>query len=78
MALVSVELLLQFVNGILVLIVRLAVLFILEGKILETFILLPNQFVGLLVAALFGFEFGFQFADSLFQLGDDLLATLER
>jgi hypothetical protein len=77
LALVRVDLLLQFLDGVFVLFVGLAIFFVLQCDVLETLVLLPQHLVSLLVSALFGLKLGLQLADSLFQFLDDLLAALQ-
>jgi hypothetical protein len=77
LAFVCCDLLLQFLDGVSVLIVGLAIFFVLQCQVLETLVLLPHQLVSLLVSALFRLKLRLQLADSLFQFLDDLLAALQ-
>ena len=77
LALVCVDLLLQFLDDVLVLLVGLAIIFVLQCDFLETLVLLPEDLVSLLVLALFRFKLSLQLADSLFQFLQDLLASLQ-
>ena len=71
------EFVLEFVDEVLESLEVLLVFINLELEFTETTIGLGEVLVGFLVATLFSIEFGFEFTLTLFELGNDLLASLE-
>jgi len=76
LAFVRLNLLLEFVDGVLVLIVRLTFFLSLHRQFAQSSLLLPHRLLRLLVAMLLRLHLHFQFPYAVLQLLNDLAASL--